>query len=379
MQQRAQRRRVADFLGHLQLLIAHQHLVDAVSRARIGQRGARDQFQRGGEPPEQFVGDALRDQVEIFQCRCGPVPPWRRQVHVVLIGLIHHRHHPDPPLPVLLCNIEANKESNSLPNWHVACCRKARKAKQWAGFCDTLRREAVPGGPQPGAHALREKPMAKATLTISSKNYSSWSLRGWLLTKFSGLEFDEIVTAPDDASARAEILLLSSAILVPCLRHEGATVWDTLAIAEYLNEIMPDAGLLPADRLLRAHCRSICGEIHSGFTTLRASLPFNLKGHFPGLKIWSRAQADIDRVCAIWRECLAKSGGPFLFGERSMADAMYAPVVTRFMTYDVKLEPRLKDYAGMIMALPEMQEWIEAAKAEPADIEELEVEYCATR
>ncbi len=126
--------------------------------------------------------------------------------------------------------------------------------------------------------------MAKATLTISSKNYSSWSLRGWLLTKFSGLEFDEIVTAPDDASARAEILLLSSSILVPCLRHEGATVWDTLAIAEYLNEVMPDAGLLPADRILRAHCRSICGEIHSGFTTLRASLPVNLKGHFPELQ-----------------------------------------------------------------------------------------------
>ena len=142
---------------------------------------------------------------------------------------------------------------------------------------------------------------------------------------------------------------------MPCLRHEGATVWDTLAIAEYLNEIMPDAGLLPADRILRAHCRSICGEIHSGFTTLRASLPVNLKGHFPDFKIWSRAQADIDRVCTIWRECLAKSGGPFLFGERSMADAMYAPVVTRFMTYDVKLEPRLKAYADMIMALPEMQ------------------------
>jgi len=115
------------------------------------------------------------------------------------------------------------------------------------------------------------------------------------VTKFSGLPFDEVITAPDDASARAEILLLSSSILVPCLRHEGATVWDTLAIAEYLNEVMPDAGLLPADRILRAHCRSICGEIHSGFTTLRASLPVNLKGHFPGFKIWSRAQADIDR------------------------------------------------------------------------------------
>jgi glutathione S-transferase len=224
-------------------------------------------------------------------------------------------------------------------------------------------------------HIIEGSRMAKATLTISSRNYSSWSLRGWLLTKFSGLEFDEIVTAPDDASARAEILLLSSSILVPCLRHDGATVWDTLAIAEYLNEAMPDAGLLPSDRMARAHCRSICGEIHSGFTTLRASLPFNLKGHFPGFKIWSRAQTDIDRVCTVWRQCLARSDGQFLFGARSMADAMYAPVVTRFMTYDVKLEPRLKTYADMIMALPAMREWIEAAKVEPADIEELEVEY----
>jgi len=227
----------------------------------------------------------------------------------------------------------------------------------------------------PSASGLRGKAMAKATLTISSKNYSSWSLRGWLLTKFSGLEFDEIVTSPDDASAKAEILLLSSSILVPCLRHDGATVWDTLAIADYLNEIMPDSGLMPADRIDRAHCRSICGEIHSGFTTLRASLPVNLKGHFPNFKIWSRAQSDIDRICTIWRECLAKSGGPFLFGERGMADAMYAPVVTRFMTYDVKLDRTLTAYASAVMGMPEMQEWIEAAKAEPADIEELEVEY----
>jgi glutathione S-transferase len=217
--------------------------------------------------------------------------------------------------------------------------------------------------------------MAKATLTISSKNYSSWSLRGWLMTKFSGLPFDEVVVAPDDAAARAEILLISPTILVPCLRHDGATIWDTLAIGEYLNEILPEARLLPAGRIERAHCRAISGEIHSGFTTLRASLPVNLKGHFPSFKIWTRAQADIDRVCTIWSDCLAKSGGPFLFGERTMADAMYAPVVTRFATYDVKIEPLLKAYTDMIMTMPEMVEWIEAAKAEPEEIEELEVEY----
>jgi glutathione S-transferase len=218
--------------------------------------------------------------------------------------------------------------------------------------------------------------MAKATLTISSKNYSSWSLRGWLLAKFAGIEFDEIVVSPDDPDVRAEILLLSSSIRVPCLRHEGATVWDTLAIAEYLNELKPEAKLLPSDRILRAHCRAICGEIHSGFTTLRASLPVNLKGHFPGFRIWSRAQADIDRVCAIWRECLARSGGPYLYGEdRTMADAMYAPVVTRFKTYDVTLDERLARYSGQILSMPEMQHWTAAALEEPEDIEELEVEF----
>jgi len=217
--------------------------------------------------------------------------------------------------------------------------------------------------------------MARTTLTITSKNYSSWSLRGWLLARFAGLEFDEVVVSPDDPATRAEILLLSSSILVPCLRHEGAVVWDTLAIAEYLNEIRPEAGLLPHDRILRARCRSICGEIHSGFANLRSSLPVNLKGHFPNFRIWSRAQADIDRIVTLWSDCLTDCGGPYLFGERTMADAMYAPVVTRFVTYDVKLSSRLAAYADVIMAMPEMQEWITAAKLEPADIEELEVDF----
>jgi len=218
--------------------------------------------------------------------------------------------------------------------------------------------------------------MATTTLTISSKNYSSWSLRGWLLAKFSGLEFEEVVTAPDDASARAELLLLSSSILVPCLRHEGATVWDTLAIAEYLNEIMPHSGLLPEDRVARAHCRAVCGEIHSGFVNLRAALPMNLKAHHPDFKVWAGAQADVDRIATIWRECLAESGGPFLFGAKPcVADAMFAPVCTRFATYDVKLDAAGAGYCKTIMALPQMQEWIEAAKTEPEELEELDVEF----
>jgi glutathione S-transferase len=218
--------------------------------------------------------------------------------------------------------------------------------------------------------------MALATLSISSKNYSSWSLRGWLLAKLSGLEFAETMVSPDDADARKEILLLSPSILVPCLTHDGIKVWDTLAIAEYLNEVRPESGLLPADRKARAHCRAICGEMHSGFASLRSALPMNLKAHYPGFKIWAGAQADIDRVIAVWRECLMTYDGPYLFGERpSIADAMYAPVATRFKTYDVKLDRLGADYCDTVMNLPDMIEWIEAAKAEPMAVEELEAEF----
>jgi glutathione S-transferase len=214
-----------------------------------------------------------------------------------------------------------------------------------------------------------------AALTISSKNYSSWSLRGWLLTKFSGLPFTEEIVPSDDPSVREELLLLSPSFLVPCLRHRGIRVWDTLAIAEYLNEIRPEAHLLPNDLTKRARCRSICGEMHAGFGALRSALPVNLQGDFPGFKIWHRAQADINRITAIWRECLEHYRGPFLFGERSMADAMYAPVVTRFLTYHVALHPLCAAYSEKIMAMPEMREWVAAAKQEPREVEELEVEF----
>ena len=128
--------------------------------------------------------------------------------------------------------------------------------------------------------------MAQATLTISSKNYSSWSLRGWLLCKMADLAFAEKVLPSDDPSARAELLLLSPSFLVPCLEHEGVTVWDTLAIGEYLNELRPAAGLLPANRAARAHCRAISGEMHSGFSNLRSALPMNLKARYPDFKVW---------------------------------------------------------------------------------------------
>ena len=218
--------------------------------------------------------------------------------------------------------------------------------------------------------------MAKTVLTISSKNYGAWSLRGWLLARLAGLEFTEKIISPDDPAMKAEMLLLSSSMLVPSLQHNSIKVWDTLAIAEYLNEIKPKAQLLPADIKARAHCRAICGEMHSGFASMRSSLPMNIKARFPAFKVWSRAQGDIDRVLEIWKECLATYGGPYLFGKQpTVADAMYAPVVTRFLTYDVAIDKASAGYCKRIMELPAMKEWIAAAKMEPDEIDELDAEF----
>jgi glutathione S-transferase len=218
--------------------------------------------------------------------------------------------------------------------------------------------------------------MADATLLISSKNYSSWSLRGWLLTRMSGLPFQEKVVSLDDPAAREELLLRSSSILVPCLIHEKLSIWDTLAIAEYLNELKPDAKMLPTELAARARCRSISGEMHSGFSALRSSLPMNIRSHRPGFTVWSSAQTDIDRIVLIWRECMETWKGPWLFGKQpTIADAMYAPVVTRFVTYDVSLDPVCAAYSQTILGWRLLQEWIEAAKAEVEEVSELEVEF----
>src|SRR5947209_20261322 len=169
--------------------------------------------------------------------------------------------------------------------------------------------------------------MAEATLSINSRNYGSWSLRGWLLCQMAGLDCEVAMSGVDDASSRAELLLLSPSFLVPCLTHDGAKVWDTLAIGEYVAEEKPEACLLPADRAARAHCRAICGEMHSGFANLRSALPMNLKAHHPGFRVWAGAQADIDRIVAIWSQCFATYGWPYLFRKApTLSAAMYAPV-----------------------------------------------------
>ena len=185
------------------------------------------------------------------------------------------------------------------------------------------------------------------------------------------------VLSPAEERRAAELLLLSPSFLVPRLDHGGIAVWDTLAIAEYLHELRPDAGLLPADPAARAHCRSICGEMHSGFANLRSALPMNLKAHHPGFRVVSRRAgrrgphrrdlARLPRAHTAARSCSAPSP--------SAADAMYAPVCARFATYDVALDEPAPRYRDTILALPAMVEWTDAARAEPDEIEELEIEF----
>ena len=218
--------------------------------------------------------------------------------------------------------------------------------------------------------------MPVAELTISSKTYSSWSLRGWLLCRLAGLQVKEKMVALENPETRAELLLLTPSVLVPRLTHERASVWDTLAIAEYLHELYPDAGMYPKDRIARAHCRSVSGEIHSGFANLRSALPMNLKVRHDRFPIFSGAKPDIERVEAIWNECMDSYGGPWLFGERpTVADAMFAPVAQRFLTYAVPLSATSAAYCDTINSWDLMREWIDDARKEPDEVEELDIEF----
>lgn len=218
--------------------------------------------------------------------------------------------------------------------------------------------------------------MADAELSISSKTYSSWSLRGWLLCRMAGLEVREKTIALDDPENRAELLLLSPSVLVPRLTHEGASVWDTLAIAEYLNELYPDAGLYPEDRIRRAHCRSVSGEIHSGFANLRSAMPMNLKVRHERFPLFSTARQDVERIETIWNQCLDAYGGPWLFGDKpTVADAMFAPVAQRFLTYAVRLSAKSGAYCDWSNDWPLIREWIDAARQEEDEVEELEIEF----
>jgi glutathione S-transferase len=209
--------------------------------------------------------------------------------------------------------------------------------------------------------------MAELTLVIGNKQFSSWSLRPWIALKQIGLPFREVLVLLRRPETKAEILKYSPSGKVPYLIDGPLGVWDSLAIIEYLNELKPEARLWPEDRAARAFARAISAEMHSGFAALRQHLGMDLKRR-PAKGDWpAEAAADIERVQAIWAEARARygSGGPFLFGHFTAADAMYAPVATRFHRYGVPLDSGLAAYRDAVLALPAMQDWTAAAQKEP--------------
>ena len=208
--------------------------------------------------------------------------------------------------------------------------------------------------------------MSRYTLVIGNKNYSSWSLRAWLLMKHAGIPFDEIRIPLYVAGSKESLRKYAPSGKVPVLLDGSLAIWDSLAIAEYLAEHHPDRRLWPQDSAVRAVARSISAEMHSGFGALRSNMSMNCRGSFPGIGRTVEVAADVERIQRMWIDCRERFGvaGPFLFGEFTTADAMYAPVVLRFKTYAVQLAPVARQYADTVLGLPALQDWVEAAKAE---------------
>ncbi len=215
------------------------------------------------------------------------------------------------------------------------------------------------------------------TLVIGNKNYSSWSMRPWLTLKACNIAFDEIsVSLYTGEADKRRILEFSRSGKVPVLLDGDVTIWDSLAIIEYVAERFPQAQLWPQDAASRAHARSVSAEMHSGFAALRNECGMNLHRPVGAKALSADARADIARIQESWAECRAHYGnrGPYLFGAFSGADAMYAPVVHRFRTYAIDLSPEARDYMATMMALPAFQEWTRAGLAETQVIEKFEVE-----
>ncbi len=218
--------------------------------------------------------------------------------------------------------------------------------------------------------------MADFTIYIGNRVYSSWSLRGWLPLKHLGVAFDEVMIPLYVEGSKDTILRRSPSGKVPALHHQGRTVWESLAIGEYLAEKFPAATLWPEDPGARAFARSVSNEMHAGFSNLRVELSMNLRRVIPGRRFSADALAQIERIKEIWRDCRARygKGGPFLFGPFTIADAMYAPVVTRFRTYEIALDPICAAYADAVWKLPAMQAWCDAAAKETIVIDRFEYE-----
>jgi glutathione S-transferase len=208
--------------------------------------------------------------------------------------------------------------------------------------------------------------MSRLQLVIGTKRYSSWSLRPWLALKQAGLPFEEVSITLRQPNTKQQILAHSPSGKLPLLKDGGLLVWDSLAICEYVAEMACAVPLWPENRGTRALARSISAEMHSGFQGLRQHLPMDVLEKIPMEQIPEDAKPDIERIQTIWTDCRARfgAGGDFLFGRWSIADAMFAPVATRFDTYGVKLDPVSQAYVEATLALPAMQDWIEAAKAE---------------
>lgn len=202
-------------------------------------------------------------------------------------------------------------------------------------------------------------------LHVGTKHKSSWSLRPFLALVQTGAPFETRTIWLDHADTAAELARLPAG-KVPVLDHDGLVIWDSLAICEYLNETFPDANLWPADRAKRARARSLAAEMHAGFAALRRDMPMELIADRRGQGHTPEALADAGRVMALWREQLATSGGPFLFGELSIADAMFAPVTTRFVAYGVELDAVCRGYVDAIAATPGYRRWLAEAIAEAA-------------
>jgi glutathione S-transferase len=207
--------------------------------------------------------------------------------------------------------------------------------------------------------------MAKAILYIGTRRYSSWSLRGWLMVRLAGLAVDEVVIPLAGGQTEA-VKQVSPNGLVPYLEHEGARIWESLAIAEYCAEF--HSPLWPADRVARAHARAIASEMHAGFRALRLAMPMNLGRDYAGLGRTAESLGDVARVDAIWSETRGRfgGGGPYLFGaEFTAADAMFAPVVARILTYQPALSPVAREYCAAVRAHPLVALWYDLAAKEP--------------
>jgi glutathione S-transferase len=217
------------------------------------------------------------------------------------------------------------------------------------------------------------------TLIIGNKNYSSWSLRPWIAMKVAGIAFEEIVIPLYRDGSKEQILRYSPSGKVPVLIDNGTHVWESLAILEYLAEKFPHARLWPADPAVRAHARAIASEMHAGFAPLRQACPMNMGRPVKQRDLDDEVMANVRRIDALWTDCRTRCGadGPFLFGAFGAADAMYAPVVSRFYTYALEVGPAARDYMAAVMALPAWAEWKAAALKEPWVLPHDEVDWPA--